>query len=84
MTTAGIRYVVESHGKQAGLRLHAHVLRHTWASEFRRGGGNEGDLMVLGGWTNRRELDRYGRDAAEDRAVEAGRRHSFADRLRAR
>jgi site-specific recombinase XerD len=83
MTTAGIRYVVEQRGQQAGLKLHAHMVRHTWADEFRRGGGNEGDLMVLGGWTNRRELDRYGRSAAEDRAIEAGLRHSFADRLRA-
>ncbi len=58
------------------------MLRHTWASEFRRAGGSEGDLMILGGWRSRNMLDRYGRDVAEDRAREAYRRLSVTDRLR--
>lgn len=78
----GIRRVVEGHGVKAGLVLHAHMLRHTFASEFRRAGGNEGDLMVLGGWSTRQMLDRYGKHTAEDRAREAGRRLSLGDRLR--
>lgn len=82
ITDAVIRRVVEHAGTRAGLTLHAHVLRHTWASEFRDSGGNEGDLMTLGGWTNRRELDRYGRADARNRALHAGHRHSLGDRLR--
>lgn len=81
LTTSGIRYIVEKRGKAAGLDLHAHVLRHTWASQSRREGLQEGDLMVLGGWSNRRQLDRYGQADAADRAQEAYRSRSVGDRL---
>jgi integrase len=42
----------------------AHAFRHTWAHAFRAAGGNEGDLMLLGGWRSRAMLDRYGKAAA--------------------
>ena len=38
--------------------------------------GNEGDLMLLGGWRSRAMLDRYGK-AAADRAADGYRRLSF-------
>jgi site-specific recombinase XerD len=61
--------------------IHPHQLRHTWAHAFRAAGGSEGDLMVLGGWRNRQQLDRYGRATAQERAAEAARRYSLGDRL---
>ena len=38
------------------------------------GGGAEGDLMRLMGWTDRSMLDRYGADMQVQRAIDAKRR----------
>lgn len=77
----GIDALLKRRGAQAGLELHPHVFRHTWASEFRAAGGAEGDLMMLGGWRSRAMLDRYGKVAAADRARDAYRRLSMGDKL---
>jgi site-specific recombinase XerD len=82
LADSGIARMIRRRGVLAGLKeLHPHQIRHTWASHFRADGGNEGDLMVLGGWRSRVMLDRYGKTAAADRAAEAARRHSLGDRL---
>jgi site-specific recombinase XerD len=81
LSADGIAAMLERRGAKAGVTIHPHMLRHTWASAFRTNGGSEGDLMVLGGWRSRQMLDRYGKAAAEDRARDAYRRLSFGDRL---
>lgn len=81
MTRKGMATLITRIGERAGVRIHPHLFRHKWASEFRRAGGEEGDLMVLGGWRSRATMDRYGKAAAGDRAVEAYRRRSLGDRL---
>ena len=82
LSVEGIRKVVGRRGAQAGLKeLHPHALRHSWAAAFRQAGGSEGDLLVLGGWRSRAQLDRYGRATAQERAAEAARRYSLGDRL---
>lgn len=82
MSSHGIKAVVQRRAAQAGIdHLHPHMFRHTWASEFRKAGGEEGDLMVLGGWRSRQMLDRYGKAAAEDRARSSYRQRSLGDRL---
>lgn len=81
LSNGAIVAVLKRRGVEAGIVLHAHMLRHTWASEFRTAGGEEGDLMVLGGWRSRQMLDRYGKAAADDRARAAYRRRSLGDRL---
>jgi integrase/recombinase XerC len=79
---SGVVGMLQRRGEQAGIPgLHAHVFRHTFASAFRRAGGTEGDLMVLGGWRNRTMLDRYGAAAAAEVAAESYRRLSLGDRL---
>lgn len=77
----GVDAMLQRRGAQVGLRLHPHMFRHTWASEFRKAGGEEGDLMVLGGWRSRQMLDRYGKAAAADRAHASYRQRSLGDRL---
>ena len=82
MTESGIARIVRRRGVQVGIEgLHPHALRHTWAHEFRNAGGSEGDLMLIGGWTSRAMLDRYGKSAAAERARDAARRYSLGDRL---
>jgi site-specific recombinase XerD len=81
LSADGVEAVLKRRGSQAGVQVHPHQFRHTWASEFRQAGGEEGDLMVLGGWRSRAMLDRYGRTAAADRAQASYRRHSLGDRL---
>jgi integrase/recombinase XerC len=77
-----IRKTVGRRGASAGIPgLHPHMLRHSWASQYRANGGSEGNLMSLGGWRNRAMLDRYGRAAAADRAAEDYHQRSLADRL---
>jgi hypothetical protein len=71
--------MLKRRGADAGIRdLHPHAFRHTWAHAFRAAGGNEGDLMLLGGWRSRAMLDRYGKAAAADRAADAYHRLSLA------
>jgi integrase/recombinase XerC len=37
-------------GADAGIMdLHPHTFRHAWAHAFQAAGGNEGDMMLLGG-----------------------------------
>jgi site-specific recombinase XerD len=78
----GVKAMLKRRGADAGIAdLHPHAFRHTWAHAFRAAGGNEGDLMLLGGWRSRAMLDRYGKAAAADRAAEAYRRLSLGDRI---
>jgi site-specific recombinase XerC len=64
-----IVYVAGKASRRSGPRHRA--VPHTWAHAFRAAGGNEGDLMLLGGWRSRAMLDRYGKTAAADRAADA-------------
>jgi site-specific recombinase XerD len=76
----GVDAMLKRRGAEAGIRdLHPHAFRHTWAHAFRAAGGNEGDLMLLGGWRSRAMLDRYGKTAAADRAADAYRRLWLGD-----
>jgi site-specific recombinase XerD len=75
------RWIATSASDAGITDLHPHAFRHTWAHAFRAAGGNEGDLMLLGGWRNRAMLDRYGKADAADRAADASRRLSLGDRI---
>lgn len=67
--------VIQRRGRQAGIPgLFPHMLRHTFASQWLESGGQEGDLMRLGGWSTRSMLDRYGASVADRRAASAYRR----------
>jgi hypothetical protein len=55
-------------------RAEAFNMAGTLLSTSLEGGGAEGDLMRLMGWSDRSMLDRYGADLAVHRAIQAKRR----------
>jgi len=75
--------LLERRAKQAGIErhIHPHVLRHSFADQWKRSQGSEEDLMRIGRWKDRKILQRYGAWAADERAREAHRRLSPGDRL---
>ena len=56
-----IRKLFERLKVRTGIRdLCAHMLRHTWATNFHRSGsGSKFDMQVEGGWTTGRMVERY-------------------------
>ncbi len=61
LTGNAVRKLFERLKVRTGIRdLCAHMLRHTWATNFHRSGsGSRFDLMVEGGWTTGRMVGRY-------------------------
>jgi site-specific recombinase XerD len=71
LTGNEIYHTIRRRAAQAGIRVHPHQLRHTWASAMLGSGHSEGDVMALGGWSSRDMLNRYGASAASGRAIAA-------------
>jgi integrase len=71
LTGTEIYHTIRRRAAQAGIRVHPHQLRHTWASAMLAAGHSEGDVMQLGGWADRSMLNRYGASEAATRAIAA-------------
>ena len=67
----GMRKMIQRRGAAAGIRLHPHMLRHTFVDSWIRNGGSEIDLARIAGWTSTRMTERYAQHRAEQRALEA-------------
>jgi len=77
MTGSGIYQMIKRRAEEAGYdpkEIWLHQWRDTFANDWLAGGGAEGDLMRLMGWTDRSMLDRYAQDLQVQRAIEAKRR----------
>jgi site-specific recombinase XerD len=81
LSSSGVVQMLERRGIQAGVHVHAHLFRHTFAHQWLASGGNEGDLMHILGWKSRKMVDNYAAATAEARARGAHERLSPADRL---
>jgi site-specific recombinase XerD len=69
LSDSGVFLMIRRRGQAVGLpKLHPHQFRHSWAHEMMSSGHSEGDVMVLGGWSDRSMLSRYGASAAAERA----------------
>lgn len=83
----GIRIMLARRGRAAGVNdeigrnLHAHLGRHYMAHHAKANGIQDGDLMLLAGWTSPQMVERYGRSAATERAHAAARNLRLGDRL---
>lgn len=71
LASNGIKLMLKRRGKRAGVAgVHAHRWRHNFAHEWKRAGGDSGDLMLLLGWTSEDMVRHYGASAAAERAQE--------------
>ncbi|MFD0901746.1 tyrosine-type recombinase/integrase [Actinomadura sediminis] len=72
----GVRQMLARRSRRAGYDAHAtaHMFRHTFSHDWLDNGGSAENLMQRNGWTSVSMVQRYGKDMAENRAIEATRR----------
>lgn len=70
LTDSGITQILRRRTAEAGLEhINAHQFRHSFAHAWLAAGGNEGDLQRIAGWSSPHMLQRYGKSAADERAM---------------
>jgi site-specific recombinase XerD len=65
----GVALALKARGDAAGIpAMHPHLLRHAWCHYSLDGGVGDSNVITLAGWTSGRQLARYGRALAVQRA----------------
>lgn len=79
----GIKMMIKRRGRRANLAktAHAHRWRHNYCHEWKRAGGDTGDLMIVMGWTSEEMARRYGDSAAAERAQETQARMGIGENV---
>ena len=79
ITASGLYRTFGRRAESAGITsFHLHRIRHTFAHEWLKAGGNEGDLMGVLGWRSREMVDYYSSSVAEERAISAARKYAMS------
>jgi integrase/recombinase XerC len=82
LTPNGIKIRLKRLGQAAGVAdVHAHRWRHSFAHEWKRAGGDTGDLMLVLGWASEDMPRHYGASAAAERAQETHQRMGIGERV---
>jgi site-specific recombinase XerD len=79
LTADGIAQIVKAMGEAAGVDVHAHLFRHTFAATALGLGMAEQDISELAGWRSPLMVQRYGRAARAERAMERNRINNPGD-----
>lgn len=76
----GLSGALKARAEAAGIEgFHCHLLRHTFATRWKRAAGSDDGLMAIAGWSSRTMIDRYTGAAAAERAAEESRRLNLGD-----
>lgn len=78
---SGIGQMVSRRGEQAGIRVHPHQLRHSWAHATMTKGMSTNDMKIAGGWRSNAMLERYASSTATERSLAAQKRLNPGDDL---
>lgn len=83
MSYGSLRTIIERLGRRAGVPgLHAHLFRHTFASQWLLSGGDASTLQTLGGWSGDEMIrTRYARSVIEEAALNRARDIDLTRRL---
>jgi integrase/recombinase XerC len=80
LSSDAIAEVVVRRAERAGVTrpdgrpIHAHLFRHRFADRWLSKGGNESDLLEIGGWSDSATMRKYGRGRRQERAIDAAKR----------
>jgi site-specific recombinase XerD len=78
----GMKILIKRLGARAGIKLHAHMLRHTFAISFLRNGGDVFSLKYLLGHSDLKMTQRYLQSLNVDDAMKAHKKFSPLDNLK--
>lgn len=82
LTDSGIAQAIRDRGRRVGIvGLHAHDFRHAATHHELAAGMNEADVMAKRGWDSPAMLRRYASTTANERMIEASRKHALGDKL---